>query len=70
NIENLKLEPVFKFDFFDSGNTSAYKESNMTIGINYYFNDWTRLQANYIYRAEQPTEVVNDEFVIQLQVKF
>ena len=42
----------------------------MTIGINYYFNDWTRLQANYIYRAEQPTEVVNDEFVIQLQVKF
>lgn len=70
NIENLKLEPVFKFDFFDSGNTSAYKESNMTIGINYYFNDWTRLQANYIYRAEQPTEVVNDEFVLQLQVKF
>lgn len=64
------FEPVFKFDFFDSGNAEMYEESNLTFGFNYYFNDWTRLQANYIYRAEQPTEFKNDEFVIQLQVKF
>ncbi|GAB1418286.1 hypothetical protein MASR2M12_10510 [Bacteroidales bacterium] len=70
NIESLKLEPVFKFDFFDSGNTAKYKESNLTFGVNYYFNDWTRLQANYIYRAEEPIELKSDEFVIQLQVKF
>lgn len=64
------VEPVVKFDFFDSGNTEAYKESNLTFGFNYYFNDWTRLQANYILRSEQPAEFTNDEFVIQLQVKF
>ena len=70
NFENIKLEPVFKFDFFDSGNSALYEESNMTFGVNYYFNDWTRLQANYIYRSEQPAEIANDEFVLQLQVKF
>lgn len=64
------VEPVFKYDFFDSGNAQAYKESNMTFGVNYYFNDWTRLQANYIYRAEKPTELKNDRFVVQLQIKF
>ncbi len=64
------IEPVFKYDFFDSGNAEKYKESNMTFGLNYLFNDWTRLQLNCIYRAEQPTEFKNDELVVQLQVKF
>lgn len=64
------VEPVFKFDFFDSGNLLKYKENNMTFGINYYFNDWTRLQVNYVYRAEEPVEIDNDEFVVQVQVKF
>jgi phosphate-selective porin len=72
-LTKWNVEPVFRFDFFDSGNTQAYKESNMTFGINYFLNDWTRLQANYIYRSEDgnvPLETKNDEFVIQLQVKF
>jgi len=64
------LEPVFKFDFFDSGNAQNYKETNLTFGINYFFNDWTRLQLNYVYRAEYPVEIKNDRFVIQLQAKF
>lgn len=64
------LQPVFKYDFFDSGNATAYKETNMTFGLNYFFNDWTRLQVNYIYKAESPVENMNDELVIQLQVKF
>lgn len=69
-LTKWNVEPVFRFDFFDSGNDRGYKENNMTYGINYYFNDWTRLQVNYIYRAEKPTEVKNDELVLQLQVKF
>lgn len=69
-LSKWNIEPVFKYDFFDSGNDQDYTESNMTFGINYYFNDWTRLQANYIYRAEEPTELENDMFVIQVQVKF
>jgi phosphate-selective porin OprO and OprP len=64
------VEPVFKFDFFDSGNAEKYKETNLTFGFNYYLNDWTRLQANYIIRNEDPTNFKNDEFVIQLQAKF
>ena len=64
------VEPVFKFDFFDSGNAQEYQETNMTFGVNYYINDWTRLQANYIMRTEEPTDFDNDKFVIQLQAKF
>jgi len=64
------VEPVFRYDFFDSGNVSGYEESNMTFGVNYFFNDWTRLQVNYVYRAEAPVEVPSDEFVVQVQVKF
>ena len=64
------LEPVVKFDYFDSGNSQDYKETNMTFGFNYYFNDWTRLQLNYIYRNNDPVEVKNDEIVLQVQVKF
>jgi hypothetical protein len=58
------------YDFFDSGNATGYEESNMTFGVNYFFNDWTRLQLNYVYRAESPVEIPTDEIVVQLQVKF
>lgn len=64
------IEPVVKFDFFDSGNSQNYKENNMTFGFNYHFNDWTRLQFNYVYRSNEPVEVKNDEIVVQVQVKF
>jgi len=64
------VEPVLKFDFFNSGNDQNYKESTLTFGLNYFFNDWTRLQVNYLYKAEQPTELNNDRFVVQLQAKF
>ncbi|MBK9290182.1 MAG: hypothetical protein IPM52_00880 [Bacteroidetes bacterium] len=69
-LTKWNVEPVFRFDFFDSGNATAYKESNMTFGFNYFFNDWTRLQVNYIYRAEEPVEFKNDQIAVQLQVKF
>ena len=64
------VEPVFRFDFFDSGNMQNYKENNMTFGVNYFFNDWTRLQVNYVYRTEEPADMKNDVFVVQLQVTF
>jgi phosphate-selective porin OprO and OprP len=69
-LTKWNVEPVFKFDFFDSGNAQNYKETNLTFGINYYLNDWTRLQANYIYRTEDPIELKNDRFVIQIQAIF
>jgi phosphate-selective porin OprO and OprP len=64
------VEPVFRFDMFDSGNNQQYKENNMTFGLNYFFNDWTRLQLNYLYRAEPSGEQKNDAFVAQVQITF
>ncbi len=63
------VQPVFKYEFFDAG-INDYKEDVMTFGANYFFNDWTRLQVNYLYRAEKPTETKNDGLYVQLQVKF
>lgn len=63
------VEPVFKYEFFDAG-LNDYKEDIMTFGANYWFNDWTRLQVNYMYKAEDPVESNNDGLYIQLQVKF
>lgn len=74
----FNLEPVYKFESYNTSkedggdvptivdNTSYYQ----TFGLNYYPNDWTRIQANYVYRAERPTEINDDCFILQLQVKF
>lgn len=65
------LEPVIKYENYnsdlDAGNNL---EQITTFGFNYFFNDWTRLQVNYEYAAEQSKEIKNDRFMVQLQVKF
>ena len=47
-------------------------ESDMwqTFGLNFYPNDWTRLQLNYIYKTEDPKEIKNDCLLFQVQVNF
>lgn len=72
------FEPVYKIESYetiksDGGDVPIeVEESSMcqTFGMNYYPNDWTRLQLNYVYRAEKPAEVNNDMFLLQLQVRF
>ncbi|MEA3444907.1 MAG: porin, partial [Bacteroidota bacterium] len=44
-------------------------QNTITFGVNYFFNDWTRLQINYLYQAEE-IEFENDMFMIQIQAKF
>ena len=65
------LQPVLKFESYDSdmdlGNNS---ENITTFGMNYFFNDWTRLQVNYVYAAEQANEIKNDQLMVQMQIKF
>ena len=68
-LTKWNIEPVFKYEFFDAG-INDYKEDIMTFGVNYFFNDWTRLQVNYLYRAEDPVEINDDGLYVQLQVKF
>ncbi len=73
------IQPVIKFESYDPDTSVDFnKQNDLTFGFNYFFNDWTRLQANYVYRTEESSDTVladyhevgNDFFVLQLQVKF
>ncbi len=77
------LQPVVKYQTYDPdgglyqylGQTQNFTQSTTTIGINYFLNDWTRIQVNYLYNAEGKTgstinEFDNDAFMIQVQAKF
>jgi phosphate-selective porin len=70
------LQPVVKFESYDpdtdADNTNSANsiKNTTTFGINYFLNDWTRLQLNYLYKAEKEFEVSNDEILFQAQVKF
>lgn len=70
------IQPIIKHEQYDpntddENSTSATALSKVTtFGFNYFFNDWTRLQLNYLYKAEEEHEVANDELIMQLQVKF
>jgi hypothetical protein len=65
------LQPVIKYENY---NSDIDKDNNLeqitTFGINYFFNEWIRLQVNYEYAAEQAQEVKNDRFMVQLQARF
>ena len=66
------FEPVIKYENYNSdislGNNNM--EHITTFGINYFFNEWTRLQVNYEYKAEWAGEIKNDALMVQLQVRF
>jgi hypothetical protein len=73
------IQPVIKFESYDpDADIDFNKQQDWTFGFNYFFNEWTRLQFNYVYRAEESSdtvladwhEVENDFLVVQLQVKF
>lgn len=71
------FEPVYKFEGFERTETEndvviGEPELDMwhTAGLNFYPNDWVRLQLNYIYKTEDPTEIKNDCLLLQVQVKF
>lgn len=72
------LEPVYKIENFDTkksdgGDVPVTVDDSswcQTFGLNYYPNDWSRIQLNYVYRAELPTEINNDMLLLQVQLKF
>ncbi|GAB4313412.1 MAG: hypothetical protein Kow00127_04410 [Bacteroidales bacterium] len=76
-----RLQPVVKFETYDPNTSTDFtlnpqaendRQNVITYGINYFFNDWTRLQINYLYKAEESAdvEVPNDCILVQLQVVF
>ncbi len=65
------IQPIVKYESYDPNiDEDNDVEDVITFGINYFFNDWTRLQLNYLYKAEEGNEIANDEILMQLQVKF
>jgi phosphate-selective porin len=70
-MTSWNLQPVVKLESFDSNvDINDNSETILTFGVNYFLNEWTRIQANYRYKAEQLLEIPNDQFVLQVQVKF
>lgn len=78
-----KLEPVVKYETYDPDKDAddfqpdSYRSSTFTFGLNYYPNDWARVQINYLYKTEsssstdiyQYNEYPNDMIIIQVQAK-
>ncbi len=65
------LQPVLKYDRYDP-DTDVDDDMwhSWTFGFNYFLNDWTRLQVNYIRNIEDFVPALeNDEFLVQMQVK-
>ena len=65
------IQPVIKYENYNTDIDEANQmEQITTFGVNYFFNEWTRLQVNYEYAAEQAREIKNDRLMVQLQVRF
>ncbi|MDP2422716.1 MAG: porin [Bacteroidales bacterium] len=65
------IQPVFRYENWNTNlNEENAYEQIMVFGLNYWFNDWTRMQVNYLYKAEKKFEVKNDELVVQFQIVF
>lgn len=92
-MTSINLQPVIKYESYDSGDTEYsytygpwvneevgpqnYAQSTVTIGLNYFLNDWTRIQVNYLINNENgnnasgtANEFKNNALLIQVQAKF
>jgi len=76
-----RVQPVFKYEYYDSDiqETDAANQFcyTTTFGINYFFNDWTRLQINYTtvnstldIHSQLGNLPYNNLLMIQLQAEF
>ena len=64
------FEPVVKYESYDPNLDSDNDiQNSLIVGFNYFFNEWTRLQLNYYYNAEETGQVEhpNDMLLIQVQ---
>lgn len=63
------LEPVVKYDTYDPDFAVVNDNVDyLTIGINYFVNDYSRVQINYV-KVMEANPVVNDMIMVQLQAK-
>jgi len=69
-MTGIRLEPVIKVEYYNKDIEGDDKQYITTLGLSYFFNDWTRLQVNYLYATEIDHEIKNDQLVIQFQALF
>lgn len=64
------IEPVIKYDTYQKDVSDANTNVQyITGGLNYYVNDYSRIQLNYVHVMEK-TPIDNDMFMLQFQAKF
>jgi phosphate-selective porin OprO and OprP len=69
--KNIQL--VARYDIYDTNIASERKgdiTTNYVFGVNFYFNNWSKLQINYTDRVEEGKEINNDMISAQLQISF
>ena len=65
------LQLVLKYESFKPNVDEDEREDVLTFGLNYFINDWSRVQINYLYCSEFPDENPdNDQVLAQFQAKF
>jgi len=65
------LEPVVKYESYDpDSDLDDNMKNSYTVGFNYFFNEWTRLQVNYVINDFAGVDKADNAFYAQLQVIF
>lgn len=66
-----KLEFVGKYDSYDPDLDAADNiAARLAAGLNFHFNNWSRLQAFYTFRDEEGESVNNNYLSVQVQIGF
>ena len=65
------LQGLFRYDWYDPNKAKTQVNSTYyDLGVNYFFNVWTKLQLYYSLRNQQGATVNNNMFEAQLQLAF
>ncbi len=66
----IRLQPVVKYEYFTPNvdNASDNMVTTWTLGFNYFLNDWSRVQVNYlINNDESPVKYYQSQLQVQVQ---
>ncbi len=66
-----QLQGVFRYDWYDPNTSQGGVNSTYyDVGLNYFFNVWTKVQVYYSLRNQQGAAINNNMFEAQLQLAF
>lgn len=68
---HLQKELVLKFDRLEPDKTKVNDRSSVwTLGLNWFLNKSSKIQANYEWKTEEGKKIDNNTFLTQFQVQF